>query len=308
MDTLQFHFHSSIFSCFKNKFFWDPKISWYNKYKNKDPLAGPRFPFSTTLFVGLTDGWHFFKLLRNLFIVIGIYSLININKNNKFIIFFILITSIIVLFTKERASFFLLVFGVMIYITFSNNISKKIKFLFSIAFFSLVFLISTNVNHIYTRMFLEIKDSFLSNNKIYFFSEGHTKHFITAYKIYEKNKIFGVGPNNFRKECKKNEYKIFDGCTTHAHNFYVQMLAEVGIVGLIFLIIFFITILSIFFKNINSGYNRYKEFQLCILIALLINFWPVTTSGNFFGSSLSNIYIIPFAFLMLRKIDLKIIK
>ena len=76
MDTLQFHYESSIFYCFKKKYFWDPKISWYNKYKNKDPLAGPRFPGSTTLFVGLTDGWHFFKLLRNLFIVIGVFILL----------------------------------------------------------------------------------------------------------------------------------------------------------------------------------------------------------------------------------------
>lgn len=77
MDTLQFHFESSIFYCFKKKFFWDPKISWYNKYKNKDPLAGPRFPGSTTLFVGLTDAWHFFKLLRNLFIVVGMFIFLN---------------------------------------------------------------------------------------------------------------------------------------------------------------------------------------------------------------------------------------
>jgi hypothetical protein len=76
MDTLQFHFSSSMFYCFKNKYFWDPTISWRNKYKNKDPLAGPRFLFSTTLFVGLTDGWHFFKLLRNLFIVIGVFILL----------------------------------------------------------------------------------------------------------------------------------------------------------------------------------------------------------------------------------------
>ena len=242
-------------------------------------------------------------LTRNLFIVIGIYSLIN--KNSKFIIFFILITSIIVLFTKERASFFLLVFGVMIYIIFSNNMSKKIKFFFTITFVGLLLLISLNINHIYSRMFVETKNNLLSNSKI-IFTEGHTKHFITAYKIYEQNKIMGIGPNNFRKECEKDEYKIFDGCTTHPHNFYIQILAEVGIAGLIFIIIFFITILTKLFKNINSQHHRHKEFQLCILIALLINFWPITTSGNFFGSSLSNIYILPFAFLMLfKKISLK---
>ena len=65
MDTLQFHFFKSKFSNFKKQLFWDPTISWKNKYKNGDPKQGPKFSFSTTLLVGLTDGWHFFKLLRN---------------------------------------------------------------------------------------------------------------------------------------------------------------------------------------------------------------------------------------------------
>jgi hypothetical protein len=76
MDTLQFHFYKSIFSEFKKQLFWYPPISCKNKYKNGDPKQGPKFPFSTTLFVGLTDGWHFFKLLRNLFLFVGILLLV----------------------------------------------------------------------------------------------------------------------------------------------------------------------------------------------------------------------------------------
>ena len=33
MDKIQFHFSKSIFSKFKNQLFWDPSISWRNKYK-----------------------------------------------------------------------------------------------------------------------------------------------------------------------------------------------------------------------------------------------------------------------------------
>jgi len=65
MDILQFHFHSSIFSLMPNRYYWDPVISWRNKYQDNDPLLGPRFPLSTTFLVGLTDAWHTFKLLRN---------------------------------------------------------------------------------------------------------------------------------------------------------------------------------------------------------------------------------------------------
>lgn len=72
MDILQFHFHKSIFSRKKQKYYWDPTISWRNKYRNGDPLLGPKFLFSTTFLVGLTDGWHTFKLLRNAFIFIAL--------------------------------------------------------------------------------------------------------------------------------------------------------------------------------------------------------------------------------------------
>ncbi len=59
-DTLQHHYHSSIFRRL-NKQFWNPDLSWKNKYKNGDPILGSRFPFSTTFLVFLTDGWHLFK-------------------------------------------------------------------------------------------------------------------------------------------------------------------------------------------------------------------------------------------------------
>lgn len=76
MDTLQFHYISSIFKNFENNVFWDPEVSWRNKYKDGDPKKGPKFLFSDTLFVGLTDAWHLFKLFRNLFIFLGVFFLL----------------------------------------------------------------------------------------------------------------------------------------------------------------------------------------------------------------------------------------
>jgi hypothetical protein len=73
MDTLQFHYSNSIFYRFKNKLFWNPQISWQNKYKDGDPTEGPKFPLSTNLLVGLTDAWHLFKFLRTFFIFAGIF-------------------------------------------------------------------------------------------------------------------------------------------------------------------------------------------------------------------------------------------
>jgi hypothetical protein len=75
MDILQFHYSNSIFKKFKNNLFWDPSISWRNKYKDGDPQKGPKFFLSNTLFVGVTDAWHFFKLLRNLFIFSSVFTI-----------------------------------------------------------------------------------------------------------------------------------------------------------------------------------------------------------------------------------------
>lgn len=75
MDKLQFHYDLSIFKNFKNQLFWDPKISWKNKYEDGNPMKGERFFLSKSLFVGFTDAWHLFKLFRTLTIFAGIYFL-----------------------------------------------------------------------------------------------------------------------------------------------------------------------------------------------------------------------------------------
>lgn len=56
-------FDKSIFSNFKNQTFWNPYMSWVNKWKNNDPTQGPKFFGSTTFLVFLTDSWHLFKML-----------------------------------------------------------------------------------------------------------------------------------------------------------------------------------------------------------------------------------------------------
>jgi hypothetical protein len=65
MDSLQFHFGQSWFKD-QNQTFWNPSLSWRNKYKNDDPEQGPKFFGSTTVFVFLTDGWHLVQFLMYL--------------------------------------------------------------------------------------------------------------------------------------------------------------------------------------------------------------------------------------------------
>lgn len=64
-ETVQFHYDE-----FDKRFpradeFWDASKSWQNKYKNGDPLQGPKFPLSTTALVWTTDGYHLMRTMRN---------------------------------------------------------------------------------------------------------------------------------------------------------------------------------------------------------------------------------------------------
>lgn len=56
-DTLAFKFKTSIFRNF-NPDWWNPSISWRNKYREGRPFLGARFPGSTHVLSLVTDAWH----------------------------------------------------------------------------------------------------------------------------------------------------------------------------------------------------------------------------------------------------------
>lgn len=65
MDTLQFHYSQSIFPA--DSEFWNPDLSWRNKWKQDDdvlifPLT-PRYIGSSTFLVWTTDAWHLFQMI-----------------------------------------------------------------------------------------------------------------------------------------------------------------------------------------------------------------------------------------------------
>ncbi len=85
-DTLQFHYENSVFSKTSQKW-WNPAISWKNKWKNDDPNQGERFFGSSTFLVCITDAWHFFQHLMIFCIVLSIVTYVQIY--NIWIDFFI---------------------------------------------------------------------------------------------------------------------------------------------------------------------------------------------------------------------------
>ena len=49
--------------------------------------------------------------------------------------------------------------------------------------------------------------------------------------MFIDNPVFGIGPGAYRYACQNDEYITFNACTTHPHNYFLQMLTETGIIG-----------------------------------------------------------------------------
>lgn len=76
MDTLTTRYDRSIFARLSPaaQQWWNPALSWPNKWKNGDRAQGEAFPLSSTAFVFTTDAWHFFKFLTILCIYAALFA------------------------------------------------------------------------------------------------------------------------------------------------------------------------------------------------------------------------------------------
>ena len=88
----------------------------------------------------------------------------------------------------------------------------------------------------------------------------------------------------FRIKCSDKKYQEDQfSCSTHPHNFYVQLLAETGLIGFMFLTFFYLWILRQYFIKIYKLFKK-KQIDLTkyfLLSSLIIIFLPISPSGNF---------------------------
>ena len=168
------------------------------------------------------------------------------------------------------------------------NYSNKYKIFIFFSFFSILASIMVFNEPIKKRIVSE----FITNSSAgkYIYSRPHDSHYRTAYKMFLDKPVFGHGPKMFRFKCSNDKYKIDKfSCSTHPHNFVLQILSETGMVGFIFYFSFIISILIIFLKNlkkkINNNNNYFAEYILSI--SLLLIFFPIAPSGNLFNNWIS---------------------
>jgi len=229
-------------------------------------------------------------------------------NKNFFEICFISILSILiyvlVFMSGERASFVLLNLSIIFVIIFTSNY-KFFKFFIFVLSFLLILFLTFKDQKLHDRylstpiVLLKEKSLDVTSSKIYIFSKEHDSLIKTAWKMFLDKPVLGHGPKTFRIKCKMYETNA-EICNTHPHNFYIQLLAETGVVGFLFLASLFFYFIYIVFKILyNFFLNKkklYSDYQIFLLAGLLITIWPITTNGNIFNNYLIIIYSLQMGF------------
>ena len=123
------------------------------------------------------------------------------------------------------------------------------------------------------------------NGKLVQIPNNYIKELNSGYQTWLNNKYIGSGIKSFHKSCQKSgiSFNILN-CSSHPHNYYLEILSEIGMIGLIILIIIFS---KIFYDNLIKRnmfeYSLEKNGLILPFIFLfLLEIFPIRTTGSFF--------------------------
>ena len=218
-------------------------------------------------------------------IICGLVFFYGNQKYKIYLLIFTIPISIIVMLSGEKNAFGLLLIELFfIYLFYLYTFNKK-TLLIIIPFILSIFLVVNFSPLTSKRLFKEAIIN--SENGKYIFSRVHDSHFRTAIKMFKESPVIGVGPNMFRKLCSNDNFIVDEfSCSTHPHNFYLQLLAETGIFGFCFIFFIFLYISFFFGKSIFFLVKKKKINATLFFFNLsaFINLFPISTTGNFFNN------------------------
>jgi len=218
----------------------------------------------------------------------------NIFFNNKnffyFLIFFSLFVSFII---GERSNFLkaLIMITFFIFLVDQKYIYRKIIILFS--FFLILFFIILNSDSYKYRFWTMLIKPSIEKPVSLLKKSNYGQHYMVAIEVFKNNKIYGVGLKNYREEVKKDIYN--KNSSIHPHQVHFEILAELGLIGYFYFLIFFV--ITLFF-SINSYFKEKNIYKLSAILFVFVNLMPVIPTGSFFTTYTATIFWINFAIML----------
>ncbi len=117
-------------------------------------------------------------------------------------------------------------------------------------------------------------------DKQFFMNSTHIKEFYSGYRTWLQNKFTGGGIKSFKYNCPKT----FKNCGSHPHNYYLEIFADLGLIGFIFLNFIFGAVIYISFIKkyfLNSNFSENK-LMIPFIFLFIVEVFPLKTTGSFF--------------------------
>jgi O-antigen ligase len=102
------------------------------------------------------------------------------------------------------------------------------------------------------------------------------------------NPIIGSGIKSFRIKCLTKLHLPNRVCESHPHNYYLELLNDVGLLGLLLLICTISCLIINKFFNFKYYEKNEKFLFICLLIIIIAEFFPLKSSGSFFSTGNSS--------------------
>lgn len=235
-----------------------------------------------------------------IFLFLGFFN--NSFFNNKKIYLIIIITAFIgistvgIILSGNRMPFVLFVMMLFLYALFEKKIRYSLFFLVPVIIVAFNFLpnnseVRKNVGNFIQQSSLMVNYVIswkIDRDDVYtpiYNGPVHFAEFETFFDTWKMNKIIGGGIRSFRINCpKRNNVQLSERatCNTHPHNYYLEILTDLGLIGLIVILILFSIILYRSLIKMKFIYGNYLSPFFFIFVAEI---FPFKSTGSFFTTT-----------------------
>ena len=215
-------------------------------------------------------------------------------KFEKYLKFFIPIIFVIfalsILLTGNRMPLILFCLSIILILLIKNSLRKF--FIPILVIFPVVFTIVYNSNFAvrnnYNNFVFQLNKmtGIVIERNFYNIPPSHLKEFASFYDTWLMNKFIGGGIKNFRYYChiRPNAEEYQKKCNMHPHNYYLEIITETGLIGLILTLTIFFNVIYLVLRNrkIFKNSTNYNEVYFPFFILFLIEVFPIKSTGSFF--------------------------
>ena len=235
------------------------------------------------------------------FLIFSLISIFTFSKirNFKIDVFEVLLLSTIILasfIASNRMSFIIVLSSVLFIILFYKILRKKllISLILLLPISIYLFQVDYQINKKLTvfkdrvnKLSIQAKEHINEDNKIVDSAQrtDHGKIYLTVIKSFSENKLIGNGLKSFRFKCSKFKSDK-TACSSHPHNYHLEILHDTGIIGFSLLSLFVILFLFQKYKNLRFSNLKYLDKIIISLLVLnfLIEVFPLKSTGSLFST------------------------